>query len=104
MTSFNVQVVCCDYRRVKTTNIQNFFPQPLPLGLQGNILPQIDIEKGNIEKYNNQLPVWIKGAAKLLSSGDENQDWIALSKLMGKHIKRLLFCLFCTKGSDLKKA
>ncbi|CAC5402516.1 unnamed protein product [Mytilus coruscus] len=77
------KVVCCDYRRVKTNNIQNFFPQPSPLGLQGNILPQKDIEKGNMEKYNDQLPVWIKGAAKLLSSGDENKDWMALSKLMG---------------------
>ncbi|XP_052096102.1 uncharacterized protein LOC127731168 [Mytilus californianus] len=77
------KVVCCDYRRVKTNNIQIFFPQPSLLGLQGNILPQIDIEKGNMEKYNDQLPVWIKGAAKLLSSGDENQDWMALSKLMG---------------------
>jgi hypothetical protein len=28
--------------------------------------------------------MWVKGAAKLLNSGEENEDWIALSKLMGR--------------------
>ena len=77
--------MCCDHSRIKTTHIQKFFPEPPSPGLQGSVLPQIDLEKRNIEKYSAQIPVWVKGAAKLLNSGDENQDWIALSKLMGNY-------------------
>lgn len=57
------------------------------LVFQGQILPSIDLEEsyGNIEKHGPSLPLWVKGAAKLLSSGEENQDWLALAKLMGEY-------------------
>lgn len=50
-------------------------------------MPSIDLEEsyGNIEKHGPSLPLWVKGAAKLLSSGEENQDWLALAKLMGEY-------------------
>ena len=69
---------------MKTNHIKKCFPETVSLGLQGKVLPQIDLENGNIDKYSSQLPMWVKGAAKLLNSGEENEDWIALSKLMGK--------------------
>jgi hypothetical protein len=58
---------------------------------EGQILPAIDLEEsyGNIEKHGTSLPVWVKGAAKLLNSGEENQDWLALSKYMGRCIVRV---------------
>ena len=52
-------------------------------------MPAIDLEEsyGNIEKHGPSLPLWVKGAAKLLSSGEENQDWLALAKLMGECVQ-----------------
>ena len=60
---------------------------------KGQILPTINLEDtdGNIEKHNPELPIWIKSAAKLLNTGDENQDWMALSKLMGINVPLLTF-------------
>jgi hypothetical protein len=40
---------------------------------------------GNIEKHVEDLPGWMKGAAKLLNSGDISQDWAALAQLLGTH-------------------
>ncbi|XP_061191926.1 uncharacterized protein LOC133200170 isoform X2 [Saccostrea echinata] len=79
------RIVCCEHRRVKTTSIKQWFPETLSPVFQGHILPAIDLEEsyGNIEKHSPLLPVWVKGAAKLLNSGEENQDWLALAKLMG---------------------
>lgn len=79
------RIVCCDHRRVKTTSIKKWFPETHSPVFQGQILPSIDLEEsyGNIEKHGPSLPLWVKGAAKLLSSGEENQDWLALAKLMG---------------------
>ncbi|XP_062568171.1 uncharacterized protein LOC134230388, partial [Saccostrea cucullata] len=79
------RIVCCEHRRVKTTSIKKWFPETLSPVFQGHILPAIDLEEsyGNIEKHSPVLPVWVKGAAKLLNSGEENQDWLALAKHLG---------------------
>jgi len=52
----------------------------------GQILPSINLDDndGNIEKHNPLLPVWVKSVAKLLNGGEENQDWLALAKVMGR--------------------
>ena len=39
---------------------------------------------GNIERHMPNLPSWLKGAAKLLNGASENQDWLALAKIMGE--------------------
>ncbi|XP_078317592.1 uncharacterized protein LOC111120698 isoform X2 [Crassostrea virginica] len=85
------RVVCCEHRRVKTTSIKQWFPETRSPVFQGQILPAIDLEEsyGNIEKHGPSLPLWVKGAAKLLSSGEENQDWLALAKLMGHKESRI---------------
>lgn len=55
-------------------------------GFSDPVLPPFSLEDtcGNIEKRNTKLPEWIKGAAKLLNGGAENQDWLALAKLLGE--------------------
>ena len=35
----------------------------------------------------------MKGAAKLLNGGDENQDWTSLAKLMGMSLEPVLFLI-----------
>ncbi|XP_056019782.1 uncharacterized protein LOC125669862 isoform X2 [Ostrea edulis] len=79
------RIVCCEHRRVKTTSIKQWFPETHSPVFEGQILPAIDLEEsyGNIEKLGTSLPVWVKGAAKLLNAGEENQDWLALAKYMG---------------------
>ncbi|XP_041360166.1 uncharacterized protein LOC121376383 [Gigantopelta aegis] len=78
------KVVCCEHRRVKTDTIKNWFPVP-KLDFQQPIVPPLCLQEagGNIEKNVPDLPIWMKGAAKLLNGGDENQDWTSLAKLMG---------------------
>ncbi|KAK3089177.1 hypothetical protein FSP39_001494 [Pinctada imbricata] len=85
------RVVCCDHRRVKTSPVKKWFPEPQSPGFHGQVLPAIDLNEssGNIEKHSQKLPVWVKGAAKLLNAGDTNQDWIALAHLMGYKEKQV---------------
>ncbi|KAK7100922.1 uncharacterized protein [Littorina saxatilis] len=85
------KVVCCDHRRVKTERFQNWFPKPLETGFQSPILTSTKLTEtyGNIEKHVEDLPAWMKGAAKLLNSGDVNQDWTALAQLLGYKATRI---------------
>ena len=55
-------------------------------GFTGPILPPISLADtcGNIEKHCPTLPNWVKGAAKLLNTGEEGRDWQALAKDLGK--------------------
>ncbi|KAL5016538.1 hypothetical protein ScPMuIL_006127 [Solemya velum] len=79
------RVVCCEHRRVKTSAICKCFPTPEYQGFSDPVLPPFSLEDtcGNIEKHSTKLPEWIKGAAKLLNGGAENQDWLALAKHLG---------------------
>nr|KAG5714043.1 hypothetical protein BaRGS_020371 [Batillaria attramentaria] len=85
------KVVCCEHRRVKTDEFQAWFPQPQAPGFQSPILPGVKMDEtyGNIEKHIQDLPDWMKGAAKLLNSGDVNQDWLALAGLLGYKASRI---------------
>ena len=49
------------------------------------MLPPISLADtcGNIEKHCPTLPNWVKGAAKLLNTGEEGRDWQALAKELG---------------------
>ncbi|XP_048256527.1 uncharacterized protein LOC124147603 isoform X2 [Haliotis rufescens] len=78
------KIVCCEHRRVKTADVRKWFPQP-KIDMPDPILPRLTLEitGGNIEKNVPNLPSWMKGAAKLLNSGADDQDWAALAKLMG---------------------
>ncbi|GFR68737.1 protein neuralized [Elysia marginata] len=44
---------------------------------------------GNIERHMPNLPSWLKGAAKLLNGAPENQDWLALARVMGYKQNRI---------------
>lgn len=85
------KVVCCEHRRVKTEEFQSWFPRPETPGFQSPIVPGVKIEEtyGNIERHVQGLPDWMKGAAKLLNSGDLNQDWLALAGLLGYKASRI---------------
>ncbi|XP_064605338.1 uncharacterized protein LOC135470368 isoform X2 [Liolophura sinensis] len=79
------KVVLCEHRRVKTNKFTKWFPEPIHLGSHGPVLPSIFLEEthGNIEKQCPNLPSWVKGAAKLLNGGLEDQDWLSLAKQLG---------------------
>ncbi|KAL8574880.1 hypothetical protein ACOMHN_003440 [Nucella lapillus] len=86
------KVVCCDHRRVKTDGFQQWFPQPAISGFKSPILPSAKLScetYGNIEKHIEDLPVWMKGAAKLLNNGAANQDWVSLAHLLGYKSTRI---------------
>ncbi|XP_025110037.1 uncharacterized protein LOC112573680 isoform X2 [Pomacea canaliculata] len=85
------KVVCCEHRRVKTDGVRSWFPEPQNLGFQAPIVPVVQLEEsyGNIEKQIQGLPLWMKSAAKLLNSGDENQDWMALARLLEYKASRI---------------
>lgn len=88
------KIVLCDYRRIKTTFIKKCFPEPLSLGFNGPVLPQVSLVDtcGNIEKQCPTLPGWIKSAAKLLNNAEHGKDWNALAKELGyKHNQRNKF-------------
>ncbi|XP_076441170.1 uncharacterized protein LOC143280419 [Babylonia areolata] len=86
------KVVCCDHRRVKTECFQQWFPQPAVSGFKSPVLPSAKLSSetyGNIEKHIEDLPTWMKGAAKLLNGGAANQDWVALAHLLGYKSTRI---------------
>ena len=57
------------------------------LGFTGPVLPPISLGDtcGNIEKHCPTLPNWVKGAAKLLNTGEESRDWQGLAKELGRN-------------------
>ncbi|XP_050403283.2 uncharacterized protein LOC126819343 [Patella vulgata] len=79
------KIVCCDHRRVKTDLFQKWFPSSTNSEFKDPILSVkcLDNIGTNIERNAPDLPKWLKGAAKLLNGGCENQDWMALAKQMG---------------------
>lgn len=85
------KVVCCDHRRVKTDRFQDWFPKPSVSGFQTPVVPNAKVTEtyGNIEKHMADLPGWMKGAAKLLNSGDISRDWAALAQLLGYKATRI---------------
>lgn len=60
-------------------------------------MPVVQLEEsyGNIEKQIQGLPLWMKSAAKLLNSGDENQDWMALARLLGRSLQDVICMIDC---------
>ncbi|XP_052258332.1 uncharacterized protein LOC127863023 isoform X2 [Dreissena polymorpha] len=79
------KIVMCDHRRVKTSGIRKFFPEPLTLGFYGPVLPSMSLRDlcGNIEKNCPNLPSWVKSAAKLLNNGESGRDWNSLARELG---------------------
>ncbi|XP_053395544.1 uncharacterized protein LOC123523775 [Mercenaria mercenaria] len=79
------KVVMCDHRRIRTGPIKKCFPEPLTLGFNGPVLPEVSLTDtcGNIEKHCPTLPNWVKSAAKLLNSGEVGKDLNALAKELG---------------------
>ncbi|ESP05512.1 hypothetical protein LOTGIDRAFT_152367 [Lottia gigantea] len=79
------KIVCCDHRRIKTEQYQKWFPSSTHSEFKAPILSVKSLEDvgTNIERNAPDLPKWLKGAAKLLNGGAENQDWMALSRTMG---------------------
>ena len=55
-------------------------------GFIGPVLPPICLSDtcGNIEKHCPSLPNWVKGAAKLLNTGEKGQDLQALANELGR--------------------
>ncbi|NP_001161599.1 neuralized PATS1 [Saccoglossus kowalevskii] len=76
----NNKVVLCDHRRIKTNSFKKWFPSkstsvvaPRPLSRQ----------QSNLRLLEEELPDWMKKAAKLLNAGSEGSDWLALAEKLG---------------------
>ncbi|XP_071952913.1 uncharacterized protein [Antedon mediterranea] len=77
-------IITCDHRRIKTTKYKRWFPTDKPAPLSVPARAPISNEKDKEE----QLPDWIKAAAKLLNAGPSGRDWKALAIMLGyKRVK-----------------
>ncbi|XP_022105446.1 uncharacterized protein LOC110987214 isoform X2 [Acanthaster planci] len=71
--------VMCEHRQVKTSTFRKWFPKEKP-----TIVPftlNTPSRKDKITEDN--IPPWVKAASKLLNSGCEGADWLALATKLG---------------------
>nr|XP_054764610.1 uncharacterized protein LOC129271251 [Lytechinus pictus] len=73
------KVVMCESRRIRTNVFQKWFPSekaalPAPLPVKVSTTDTIKEE---------DVPSWVRVAAKLLNSGAENADWLSLAYRLG---------------------
>ncbi|XP_072172990.1 uncharacterized protein [Diadema setosum] len=73
------KIVMCEQRRIRTNVFQKWFPSekaavPVPLPVKVNA-------DSSVKEEN--IPSWVRVAAKLLNSGSENADWLSLAYRLG---------------------
>ncbi|XP_033637020.1 uncharacterized protein LOC117297937 [Asterias rubens] len=71
--------VMCEHRQVKTSLFRKWFPKEKP-----TIVPLTLNNPSRKDKITEEnIPGWVKAAAKLLNSGCEGADWLALATKLG---------------------
>ncbi|XP_030851495.1 uncharacterized protein LOC755988 isoform X1 [Strongylocentrotus purpuratus] len=73
------KVAMCESRRIRTNVFQKWFPSGKPA-----IPAPLPVKVSTIETIKEEdVPSWVRVAAKLLNSGTENADWLSLAYRLG---------------------
>ncbi|XP_038056276.1 uncharacterized protein LOC119728209 [Patiria miniata] len=71
--------VMCEHRQVKTSTFRKWFPKEKP-----TIVPLTLTTPSRKDKITeDNIPPWVKAASKLLNSGCDGSDWLALATKLG---------------------
>ncbi|XP_072025629.1 LOW QUALITY PROTEIN: uncharacterized protein [Amphiura filiformis] len=81
----NENIVMCEHRRVRTNVFRKWFPTEKPITVP---LP-ITFTAANEKVAEEDIPPWVKCAAKLLNCGCDGADWVSLANKLGYKKKKM---------------